>query len=286
MNKTELVIMAAGMGSRFGGLKQIEPIGPNGEIILDFSVYDALKAGFDKAVIIIKKAIEKEFRNACGKRIEKMMDVEYVFQELDRLPNGYTPPESRVKPWGTGHAVLCAQDAVTSPFLVINADDFYGRSAFLKAHDFLADNRGMCMVGYRLGNTLTENGTVARGICEAENGILKNVTEHTSLDKNSGIPLDSIVSMNMWGFDTEIFPFLEKEFEFFLSENKDSAKAEFFLPSAVTNRIHETGKTVTVLETDEKWYGVTYREDAQSVKKAMSEFIKKGMYNFQEGYDE
>lgn len=286
MNKTELVIMAAGMGSRFGGLKQIEPIGPNGEIILDFSVYDALKAGFDKAVIIIKKAIEKEFRNACGKRIEKMMDVEYVFQELDKLPNGYTPPESRVKPWGTGHAVLCARSAVASPFLVINADDFYGRGAFLKAHDFLADNRGMCMVGYRLGNTLTENGTVARGICEVENGILKNVTEHTSLDKNSGVPLDSIVSMNMWGFDTGIFPFLEKEFELFLSENKDSAKAEFFLPSAVTNRIHETDKTVTVLETDEKWYGVTYREDAQSVKNAMSEFIKKGMYNFQEGYDE
>ncbi len=280
MKKTELLIMAAGMGSRFGGLKQIEPLGPSSEIILDFSVSDAKKAGFDRAVIVIKKAIEKEFREACGKRIEKIMDVEYVFQELDKLPEGYSVPEGRVKPWGTGHAVLCARDAITSPFAVINADDFYGPQAYKLIHDFLANNEGMCMVGYTLGNTLTENGTVARGVCEVENGILQSVTEHTSIDRNSGIPLNSVVSMNMWGFDTEIFPFLEKNFELFLKENHDNLKAEFFLPNAVTNRINEQQKTVAVLETDEKWYGVTYREDTASVKNAMAEFIKKGMYKF------
>lgn len=280
MKKTELLIMAAGMGSRFGGLKQIEPLGPSGEIILDFSAYDAKKAGFDRAVIVIKKAIEKEFREACGKRIEKIMDVEYVFQKLDKLPEGYSVPEGRVKPWGTGHAVLCARDAITSPFAVINADDFYGQQAYKLIHDYLANNEGMCMVGYTLGNTLTENGTVARGVCEVENGILQSVTEHTSIDRNSGIPLNSVVSMNMWGFDTEIFPFLEKNFELFLKENYDNLKAEFFLPNAVTNRINEQEKTVTVLETDEKWYGVTYREDTVSVKNAMTKFINMGMYKF------
>ena len=280
MKKTELLIMAAGMGSRFGGLKQIEPLGPGGESILDFSVYDAKKAGFDRAIIVIKKAIEKDFRESCGKRIEKMIDTEYVFQELDELPKGFSVPDGRIKPWGTGHAVLCAKNAITAPFAVINADDFYGFGAYKLIHGFLANNDGMCMVGYTLKNTLTENGTVARGVCEVENGILKSVTEHTSIDKNSGIPLDSVVSMNMWGFDTEIFPFLEKEFELFLDENKENTKAEFFLPSAVTKRINEQKKTVSVLETDEKWYGVTYREDAVSVKNAMTEFINKGMYKF------
>ena len=280
MKKTELLIMAAGMGSRFGGLKQIEPLGPNGESILDFSVYDAKKAGFDRAVIVIKKAIEKDFRETCGKRIEKMIDTEYVFQELDKLPSGFSVPEGRVKPWGTGHAVLCAKDAVTAPFAVINADDFYGFGAYKLIHGFLESNDGMCMVGYKLGNTITENGTVSRGVCEVENGILQSVTEHTAIDKDSGIPMDTVVSMNMWGFDTGIFPFLEKEFELFLKENKNEAKSEFFLPSAVTKRIHEQKRAAAVLETDEKWYGVTYREDADSVKRAMKEFVDKGMYKF------
>jgi len=278
MKNTELLIMAAGMGSRFGGLKQIEPIGPNGEIILDFSVYDAVKAGFNKVVIVIKKEIEKEFREACGKRIEKMVDVEYVFQELDRLPSGYSLPTDRTKPWGTGHAVLCARDKITSPFAVINADDFYGQGAYQLIHDWLVVNEGMCMVGYELGNTLTEHGTVSRGVCEVKDGRLVSVTEHTALDKRSHIPLDTIVSMNMWGLDTNIFPYLDKEFRTFLDERIHEPKAEFFLPSAVNKRIEKENKSVHVLETKERWYGVTYREDMSSVRAAMERFIRDGLY--------
>jgi len=277
---TELVIMAAGMGSRFGGLKQIEKIGPNGEKILDFSIYDAVKAGFNKAIIIIKKEIEEQFREVCGKKIEKMIDVEYVFQELDKLPQRYSVPEDRIKPWGTGHAILCAGEKITSPFAVINADDFYGYTSYKIIHDWLVSNNGMCMVGYKLGNTLTENGTVARGICEVENGILKSVTEHTALDKNSGISLDKIVSMNMWGLDTGIFPYLEKEFKKFLDNRINEPKAEFFLPSVISSRIEEEKMDVSVLETDERWYGVTYREDMDSVKAAMTGFLNDGKYNF------
>ena len=275
---TELLIMAAGMGSRFGGLKQIEPIGPNGEIILDFSIYDAVEAGFNKAVFIIKKEIEKEFRQVVGKRIEKMIDVEYAFQELDKLPEGYEVPSDRVKPWGTAHAVLCARDVVKSPFAVINADDFYGKSSYKIIHDELIQSNGMCMVGYELGNTITENGTVSRGVCELENGYLKSVTEHTALDKNSGIPLDSIVSMNMWGLDPDIFPFMEKEFKLFLDEKINVPKSECYLPSVISKRIEEENMPVKVLKTAEKWYGVTYREDMDSVREAMSKFINDGLY--------
>ena len=275
---TELLIMAAGMGSRFGGLKQIEPIGPNGEIILDFSIYDAVEAGFNKAIFIIKKEIEKEFRQVVGKRIEKMIDVEYAFQELDKLPEGYEVPSDRVKPWGTAHAVLCARDVVKSPFAVINADDFYGKSSYKIIHDELIQSNGMCMVGYELGNTITENGTVSRGVCELENGYLKSVTEHTALDKNSGIPLDSIVSMNMWGLDPDIFPFMEKEFKLFLDEKINVPKSECYLPSVISKRIEEENMPVKVLKTAEKWYGVTYREDMDSVREAMSKFINEGLY--------
>lgn len=275
---TELLIMAAGMGSRFGGLKQIEPIGPNGEIILDFSIYDAVEAGFNKAVFIIKKEIEKEFRQVVGKRIEKMIDVEYAFQELDKLPEGYEVPSDRVKPWGTAHAVLCARDVIKSPFAVINADDFYGKSSYKIIHDELIQSNGMCMVGYELGNTITENGTVSRGVCELENGYLKSVTEHTALDKNSGIPLDSIVSMNMWGLAPDIFPFMEKEFKLFLDEKINVPKSECYLPSVISKRIEEENMPVKVLKTAEKWYGVTYREDMDSVREAMSKFINDGLY--------
>lgn len=275
---TALLIMAAGMGSRFGGLKQIEPIGPNGEIILDFSIYDAVEAGFNKAVFIIKKEIEKEFRQVVGKRIEKMIDVEYAFQELDKLPVGYEVPSDRVKPWGTAHAVLCARDVVKSPFAVINADDFYGKSSYKIIHDELIQSNGMCMVGYELGNTITENGTVSRGVCELENGYLKSVTEHTALDKNSGVPLDSIVSMNMWGLDPDIFPFMEKEFKLFLDEKINVPKSECYLPSVISKRIEEENMPVKVLKTAEKWYGVTYREDMDSVREAMSKFINEGLY--------
>ena len=275
---TELLIMAAGMGSRFGGLKQIEPIGPNGEIILDFSIYDAVEAGFNKAVFIIKKEIEREFRQVVGKRIEKMIDVEYAFQELDKLPEGYEVPSDRVKPWGTAHAVLCARDVVKSPFAVINADDFYGKSSYKIIHDELIQSNGMCMVGYELGNTITENGTVSRGVCELENGYLKSVTEHTALDKNSGIPLDSIVSMNMWGLDPDIFPFMENEFKLFLNEKINVPKSECYLPSVISKRIEKENMPVKVLKTAEKWYGVTYREDMDSVREAMSKFINEGLY--------
>ncbi len=279
MKKTELVVMAAGMGSRFGGCKQIAPIGPNGEIILDFSVYDAVKAGFDKVIFIIKKEIEKDFRDAVGKRIEKMVDVDYAFQELYKLPKGYEVPEGREKPWGTGHAILCAEEKISAPFAVINADDFYGRSSYQMIHDWMVDNDGMCMVGYQLGNTLTENGTVSRGVCEVENGILKSVTEHTALDKNSGFPLDTTVSMNMWGLDKGIFAHLEKDFHKFLDTRITEPKSEFLLPTSISVRIKEENAPVSVLQTTERWYGVTYKEDTPSVRAAMEQKIAEGLYD-------
>ena len=268
--KTELLVMAAGMGSRFGGLKQAASVGPEGEIILDFSVYDAVKAGFEKAVIVIKKEIEKEFRDVCGRRIEKMIDVEYVFQELQRLPAGFHAPVDRRKPWGTGHAVLCAADKMTSPFLVINADDYYGPVSYRIAHDWLEGSKEMCMIGYRLANTLTENGTVSRGVCEVRDGYLTGITEHTALDANSGFSPNTIVSMNMWGLGPDIFPFLEKEFERFLKEKGTDHRAEFYLPEAVGRRIEKEGRSVRVLESPERWYGVTYREDLPLVRRALS----------------
>lgn len=276
--KPELLIMAAGMGSRFGGLKQAAGVGPNGEMIIDYSVYDAVKAGFGKAVIIIRKEIENEFRSACGKRIEKLIDVEYVYQEKDALPSGFTVPADRTKPWGTGHAVLCAKDAIKNPFMVINADDYYGQSIYKTMCDYLKSGEGMCMAGYRLYNTLSENGTVARGICEVKDGYLADIVETTDISKDSGFSEDTIVSMNMWGLDTGIFPFLEKEFELFLKNNISDLKAEFFLPSVINKRITEENKQVRVIDTTEKWYGVTYREDAPAVQKAMAEKIAGGLY--------
>lgn len=278
IDKTTLLIMAAGMGSRFGGLKQIEPIGPNGEIILDYSIYDAKTAGFDKAVFIITNRIEKEFREAVGKRAEKLIDVEYAFQEISK-PGGFTVPEGRIKPWGTAHAVLCAKDAVHTPFAVINADDFYGIDSFNQICRHLKNRKEMCMVGYKLGNTLTENGTVARGICEVENGYLKSVTERTAIDKNSGIPLDKTVSMNMWGFDLRIFQSLESGFVRFLSSDIDKINGEYYLPSVVDDMIRNGKEKVKVLPTNERWYGVTYREDIVLVKQAINKFVNEGKYN-------
>ncbi len=274
----ELVVMAAGMGSRFGGLKQAAPIGPNGEMIIDFSVYDAKKAGFDRAVIIIRKDIESDFRAACGKRIEKMIDVEYVFQEKNTLPKGFELPETRLKPWGTGHAVLCAKDAVKKPFIVINADDYYGQSVYKVMYDYLAENSGMCMAGYKLGNTLSENGTVSRGICTVEDGYLVDINEKTDVSKDSGLPLNTIVSMNMWGLDTDIFPFMENKFTEFLKKNINEPKTEFFLPSVINDRRKEQNMKVKVLPTSEQWYGVTYADDTEGVKKAIASLIDKGLY--------
>lgn len=276
---TTLVIMAAGMGSRFGGLKQIAPIGPNGEVILDFSVYDAKQAGFNKAVFIIKKSIEKEFKECIEKRIEKMMEVSYVFQETDNIPQEFSALSKREKTWGTGHAILCAKDSVTTPFAVINADDYYGKEAFELMHEHLVSSKEICMVGYELANTLTENGTVSRGVCDMEGGYLKSVTEHTALDKNSGLPEDTIVSMNMWGFSPEIFETLEKHFSEFLKNLSNPDKEEFYLPGVVDKLIKEKGETVKVIPTSEKWYGVTYKEDTEAVSAALKNKIDKGLYN-------
>lgn len=276
---TTLLVMAAGMGSRFGGLKQIAPIGPNGEVILDFSVYDAKKAGFSKTVFVIKKAIEKDFRECVGKRIEKMMDVDYVFQEINNIPSDFSMYSTRQKPWGTGHAVLSARGKITTPFAVINADDYYGQDSFALIHKHLTSSDNMCMVGYELANTLSENGTVSRGVCEIENGCLKSVTEHTALDKNSELADDTIVSMNMWGLSPEIFNTLEHDFKIFLKNLSNPEKDEFCLPTVIDTLIKEKGAKVSVIPTGEKWYGVTYKEDSESVREALKKMIEKGIYN-------
>ncbi len=284
-----LVVMAAGMGSRFGGLKQIEPIGPNGEALLDFSVYDAKAAGFTKVVFIIKHAIEEDFKHFVGARIEKMIDVEYVFQETDMLPDGFTCPPEREKPWGTAHAVFCCRDAVHEPFAVINADDYYGRSAFEQIYNYLKEESGnYCMVGFRLQNTLTENGTVSRGVCETVDGYLKTVTERTKIkdckytedgENWVELPPDTVVSMNMWGFTPDLFDYIEADLVAFLKESINTPKSEFYLPSVVSRLIDSGKKRVKVMVAEDKWYGVTYKEDKDVVVKAISEKINNGEYN-------
>lgn len=283
MANTTLVVMAAGMGSRFGGLKQMEPIGSNGEVLLDFSVYDARKAGFNKVVFIIKQEMEQEFRAVVGNRIEKNIDVEYVFQTMEHIPEG------RTKPWGTGHAVLCCKDVVKEPFAVINADDYYGRHAFLDLHRHLEQAQGydFCMVGYELAKTLTENGTVARGVCEIQDGLLKRITERTKIkdsayteDGETWIPLpaDTRVSMNLWGFTPVIFEALQRDFQHFL-ETGDLMKGEFFLPFVVDDLIQSGKAQVKVIPNPDKWYGMTYREDKDAVVQAMQAMIKEGYYD-------
>ena len=284
-----LVVMAAGMGSRFGGLKQIEPIGPKGEAILDFSVFDAVKAGFTKVVFVIKHAIEKDFKEFVGNRIEKKVKVEYVFQEIDKLPEGYTCPETREKPWGTAHAILCCKDVVKEPFAVVNADDYYGRSAFVKMAEFLkSDSDDYAMVGFRLVNTLTENGYVSRGVCEIENGELKSVTERTKImdckfTEDDGatwtqLPEDTVVSMNLWGFRPDVFGYIETGFKKFLDEKIDVPKSEYYLPTVVSERIERKEKSVKVLIAEDKWYGVTYKEDKQVVVDAIGKMVADGCY--------
>ena len=283
-----LVVMAAGMGSRFGGLKQIEPVGPHGQAIIDFSVYDAKQAGFNKVVFIIKHEIEDEFKKIVGSRIEKMIDVDYAFQEIDMLPEGFTAPADRTKPWGTAHAIYCCRDVVKTPFAVINADDYYGKSAYKKMYNHLKEQKGdFCMVGFRLENTLTENGTVSRGICEVENGVLKSVTERTKIidckytedDLNwTELPKDSIVSMNMWGFTPDVFGYIEKDLNKFFAEKINEPKVEYYLPTVVSNVIANGQKDVSVLVAEDKWYGVTYKEDKAGVVTALNEKINNGEY--------
>ncbi len=284
-----LVVMAAGMGSRFGGLKQIEPIGPNGEVLLDFSVYDAVKAGFTKVVFVIKHAIEKDFKEMVGKRIANRVRVEYVFQETDKLPEGYTCPKDREKPWGTAHAILCCKNAVNEPFAVVNADDYYGRSAFQQMADFLnKDTPDYAMVGFRLVNTLTENGYVSRGVCEIENGVLKTVTERTKISnckytEDDGetwtkLSPDTVVSMNLWGFRPDVFGYIETGFKKFLDEKINVPKSEYYLPTVVSERIENKEKQVKVLVAEDKWYGVTYKEDKQVVVDAITKMMNDGLY--------
>lgn len=300
MNKPVLVVMAAGMGSRYGGLKQMDPMDQAGHVILDFSVYDAMLAGFEKVVFIIKKENEEEFKECVGDRIAKRIQVEYAYQELTALPDGFEAPEGRVKPFGTGHAVLCARDKVDGPFAVINADDFYGRHAFEVIYDYLSqpktgDTYQYVMVGYIMENTLTENGHVARGVCQIDDGgHLVEIHERTRIEKRGDvtayteddgatwvtIPAGSTVSMNMWGFEENLMEELEKRFPAFLEENleKNPLKCEFFLPSAVQELMEENKAVVTVLKSEDRWYGVTYKEDKETVMKAIAEFKANGVY--------
>ncbi len=288
MFEATLVVMAAGMGSRFGGLKQIEPVGPHGQALLDFSVYDAKYAGFTMVVFFIKKQIEKDFKELVGKRIEPIIDVEYVFQETNDLPEGFTCPADREKPWGTGQAILCCKNTVTTPFAVINADDYYGATAFQQIFDQLKKATGnYCMVGFLLANTLTENGTVSRGVCQVENGKLQQIVERTkirdcayTLDGETWVdlPRDTVVSMNMWGFTTDIFQYLETGFVDFLTESLEVPKSEYLLPTVVANLMAAGKKEVDVLVAEDKWYGVTYKEDKESVVAALADKIAAGAY--------
>ena len=290
-----LVVMAAGMGSRFGGLKQLMPVDDAGHPILDFSIYDAYRAGFRRAVFIIKRALEADFRAAVGDRIAKTMRVDYVFQELDDLPEGFAVPTGREKPWGTGHAVACCRGAVDGPFAVINADDFYGAGAFRASYDFLTAPRSAgesAMVGYRLRNTVTENGSVSRGICTVENGLLTAVTERTQIEQRGDAavyiengaehPLtgDETVSMNFFAFGPEMLDELWTRFPAFLERNlpENPLKCEYYLPSVVTAVLNERRGSVRVLECDEVWHGVTYRADLPAVKSAIAELKRAGVY--------
>ena len=300
MNKPVLVILAAGMGSRYGGLKQIDPIDEQGHIIMDFSIFDAKRAGFEKVVFIIKKENEQDFKEAIGKRIEEVMEVEYVFQDINNIPGGFAVPEGRVKPWGTAHAVLSAIDVIDGPFAVINADDYYGKDAFQKIYDYLSTHQDdekyrYTMVGYQLGNTLTENGHVSRGICESnENGELVSVTERTHIVKTedgaayteddgatwTAIPVDSVVSMNMWGFSASFLQEIKKGFVTFLEENlvKNPMKCEYYLPTVVSNLLSADKASVAVLTSVDKWYGVTYKEDKPFVVAAIKNLKESGLY--------
>jgi len=293
---TTLVIMAAGMGSRFGGIKQLEPVGPNGEIIVDYSIYDAVEAGFNKVVFIIRKDLEKDFREVVGRRIEKHVNVEYVFQELDDLPEGYKVQEGRKKPWGTGQAVLCAKNAVNEPFAVINADDYYGKESFKLIYNFLnSDNdpKIYCMAGFVLGNTLSENGAVTRGVCRIDdNGRLVDIVETSGIVKDGNIArakdkdgnditidLDSVVSMNMWGFKPSLFNELERGFkEFLASLAPDDIKKEYLIPEVVGDMVKAGKAKVKVLKTSDQWFGVTYKEDKDLVVKSIRNLIEKGAY--------
>lgn len=285
-----MVVMAAGMGSRFGGLKQMEPIGPRGEVILDFSAYDAIEAGFTKIVFVIKHEIEADFKAIVGEHISEKIKVEYAFQEVNDLPGGFVCPADRTKPWGTAQAILSCKGIVKEPFAVVNADDYYGKTAFKKMADFLlSDGEDYAMVGFRLENTLTENGYVSRGICEIDNGVLTSVTERTKIidckfTEDDGatweeLSPDAIVSMNLWGFKPDLFGYIEEGFKAFLSEKLNVPKAEYYLPTVVSQLIDRGEKQVKVLVAEDKWYGVTYKEDKEQVTAALTKMVNDGLYD-------
>lgn len=300
MNKPVLVIMAAGMGSRYGGLKQIDPVDEDGHIIMDFSMYDAKRAGFEKAIFIIKKENEADFRAAIGDRVSEYMEVSYAYQKLDNLPEGYQIPEGRVKPWGTAHAVLSCIDQVDGPFAVVNADDYYGVEAFQLIYEYLTTHQDdekyrYTMVGYLLGNTITDNGYVSRGVCVTnDRKELVSVTERTRIEKRDGgiafsedggqtwteLPAETVVSLNMWGFTRSILEEIRDGFPAFLEEGLKSnpLKCEYFLPAVVSRLVKEEKASVTVLKSHDKWYGITYKEDKPMVASALQRMKKEGIY--------
>lgn len=301
MNKPVLVVMAAGMGSRYGGLKQIDPVGNHGQLIIDYSIFDARRAGFETVVFIIKHEIEEPFKEAIGNRLSKVMNVKYAYQQLDNLPAGYSVPESRTKPWGTSHAILSAKDVIDGPFAVINADDYYGAEAFEVIYNYLLNNPDRdgkyeyAMVGYLLENTVTENGHVARGICVANaDGYLDSVTERTHIEKTATgakyteddgktwteLAGDTIVSMNLWGFTKSFLGETQARFAAFLDDalKTNPLKGEYFLPSVVSQLIAEDKAQVKVLHSRDKWYGVTYKEDKPVVEQAIADMTAQGVY--------
>lgn len=294
-DKITLLVLAAGMGSRFGGLKQLTPFGPGGETLMDYSVYDAVRAGFDRIVFVIRRDFEAIFREQVGSRYAGKIEIDYAFQSLDDLPGGRKPPENREKPWGTGQAVFAARNVIDGPFAVINADDFYGAESFRKLaaelRSFKAGELGMCLCGYRLENTLSEYGTVSRGICETEAGFLTCVTEHTKLSregnqvkseledgKTAYFPPEQLVSMNCWGFSPELFDELEKMFARFLDERGQELKSEFYIPFAADELI-KTGKTkCRMLTSEDRWFGVTYQDDRPTVVQGLADLAATGKY--------
>ena len=294
--KPTLFVLAAGMDSRYGGLKQLDPLGPHGETIMDYSIYDAINSGFGKVVFVIRKDFEQDFREKILSKYEGHIPVEVVFQSTDKLPEGYTCPADRTKPWGTNHAVLMGREVINEPFAVINADDFYGRDAFRVIAQELSrprDSKGdYCMVGFRVGNTMTENGSVARGVCQTKDGLLTSVVERTAIsyDENGNIvftdengelqTLDPAtpVSMNLWGFTPDYFDYSDREFRNFLDRDINTPKAEYFIPLAIDTLINSGEATVKVLDTDSRWFGVTYAADRPGVVEKFAELHSNGTY--------